>query len=66
MGIVYQEFPMTELYKKSILKLELDRVLELLAYCAGSADGKSACRDLRPISDADDVKRLFGRNIRSL
>ena len=30
---------MSELYNKSLLKLELDQVLELLAECAGSAEG---------------------------
>ena len=34
---------MSELYEKSLLKLELDQVLELLAGCAGSAGGKEAC-----------------------
>ena len=35
---------MWELYEKSTEKLELNRVLELLADCAGSEDGKAACR----------------------
>ena len=34
---------MSELYLKSLLKLELDQVLELLAGCAGSQGGKEAC-----------------------
>ena len=46
---------MSELYEKSLLKLELDRVLEQLADCAGSADGKERCRKLRPSSDLDEV-----------
>ena len=33
---------MSELYEKSIKKLELDQVLQLLADCAGSADGKGS------------------------
>ena len=39
---------MSELYEKSLVKLELDQVLELLAACAGSEGGKAACRALRP------------------
>ena len=46
---------MSELYEKSIVKLELDRVLEQLADCAGSAQGKRACLMLRPSSDLDEV-----------
>lgn len=50
---------MSELYNKSILKLELDRVLELLADCAGSAQGKNLARALRPVSDLQDVNALL-------
>ena len=50
---------MSELYEKSILKLELDQVLELLAQCAGSFEGKAACLQLRPISDLEDVQALL-------
>lgn len=50
---------MSELYEKSILKLELDRVLEMLADCAGSEEGKTACMRLRPCQDIDDVKMLL-------
>ena len=50
---------MSELYEKSIQKLELDRVLQLLANCAGSADGKAACLKLKPVSDPEDVKILL-------
>lgn len=39
---------MWELYEKSTEKLELNRVLELLADCAGSGDGKAACRAFAP------------------
>lgn len=46
---------MSELYQKSLLKLELDRVLEQLANCAGSQDGKQRCLQLRPSSDLEDV-----------
>ena len=34
---------MSELYEKSLRKLELDQVLQLLAECAGSEGGKEAC-----------------------
>ncbi len=50
---------MSELYKKSLLKLELDKVLEMLAECAGSRGGKEACLRLRPISDLEDVQALL-------
>ena len=50
---------MSELYDKSIHKLELDRVLELLADCAGSNEGKACCLSLRPVSDLEDVQRLL-------
>ena len=42
---------MSELYEKSLLKLELDQVLEQLASCAGSIGGKEACLRVRPTSD---------------
>lgn len=47
---------MSELYEKSLLKLELDQVLQQLADCAGSSAGKEACLHLRPLSDLDEVK----------
>ena len=50
---------MSELYQKALLKLELDQVLELLAECAGSQEGKAACRNLRPNSDFEDVKLML-------
>ena len=50
---------MSELYEKSLLKLELDRVLEQLAERAGSGLGKIACRNLRPTSDLEDVQALL-------
>ena len=52
---------MSELYEKSILKLELDKVLEMLADCAGSGEGKTACKRLRPCHDVDDVKLLLNQ-----
>ena len=50
---------MSELYDKSLLKLELDKVLVLLAECAGSAEGKNACLNLRPTSDLEDVQAML-------
>lgn len=50
---------MSELYEKSLFKLELDQVLEQLAQCAGSSEGKEKCRRLRPSSDLEDVQTLL-------
>ena len=50
---------MSELYEKSLYKLELDKVLEQLAECAGSEIGKEKCRALRPISDLEEVQILL-------
>lgn len=50
---------MTELYEKSFTKLELVQVLEMLAECAGSEEGKRACRSLCPTSDLEDVCRML-------
>ena len=50
---------MSELYEKSLLKLELDQVLELLAQCAGSQEGKESCLRLRPVSDLEDVQAML-------
>ena len=50
---------MSDLYEKSILKLELNRVLEQLAECAGSHQGKKVCLSLRPTSDLQDVQNLL-------
>ena len=50
---------MSELYEKSLIKLELDQVLTLLAECAGSEGGKEACLRLRPSSDLEDVNEML-------
>ncbi len=50
---------MSELYNKSIGKLELQQVLMLLADCAGSRDAKDACLQLYPVSDLEDVQALL-------
>ncbi|MCD7858992.1 MAG: endonuclease MutS2 [Firmicutes bacterium] len=52
---------MSELYEKSIGKLELDAVLAQLADCAGSEAGKAACRSLRPSGDAADVRAMLAQ-----
>ena len=52
---------MSELYEKSLLKLELDQVLQLLSDCAGSRGGKEACLLVRPTSDLEDVKELLAQ-----
>jgi len=49
---------MSELYEKSIAKLELDQILRKLADCAGSPEGKKACLSLCPSADIDDVRLL--------
>ena len=48
---------MTDLFEKSIQTQELPRVLELLAACAVTDEGKDRCRVLRPMTDPDDVQR---------
>ncbi len=50
---------MSELYEKSLWKLELDQVLGQLSQCAGSMGGKEACRRLRPTSDLEDVELML-------
>ena len=50
---------MSELYDKSLVKLELDRVLEMLADRAGSDGAKEICRALRPIADLEEVQVLL-------
>ena len=50
---------MSELYEKSLLKLELDQVLEQLASCAGSVGGKEACLRIYPSSELDEVNLML-------
>ena len=49
---------MNQMYEKSLHKLELDAVLELLAGQAVSDAAKELCRNLRPEQDVDEVRRL--------
>ena len=44
---------------KSIKKLELAQVLELLAQCACSADGKELCKNLEPNTDLEEVQVML-------
>ena len=50
---------MSDLYLKSIQRLELSGVLSMLADCAGSAEGKTACLHLEPVSDLETVVALL-------
>ena len=50
---------MSELYEKSLKKLELEQVLELLSQCAGSQEAKTACMRLTPVSDLEEVQTLL-------
>ena len=50
---------MSELYEKSLYKLELDQVLALLAECAGSLGGKEACLRVLPSSDLEEVELML-------
>ncbi len=50
---------MSELYEKSLIKLELNQVLEQLSQCAGSPEGKKSCLALRPVSDLEEVQLLL-------
>ena len=50
---------MSELYEKSLQKLELPQVLQLLSACAGSVGGKEACLRLSPVTDLEEVELLL-------
>lgn len=50
---------MSELSEKSLVKLELDQVLSLLADCAGSEGGKEICLHLHPSSDLEEVQLML-------
>lgn len=50
---------MSELYEKSLIKLELDQVLKLLSECAGSEGGKESCLHLKPTSDLEEVNQML-------
>ena len=48
---------MNDLFEKSIQTLELPRVLEMLAGCAVTDEGRERALSLRPMADLDDVRR---------
>ena len=50
---------MSQLYEKSLLKLELDQVFIQLSQCAGSQGGREACLGLHPTSDLEEVRLLL-------
>ena len=50
---------MFALYENSLKKVELDQVLLMLADCAGSEEGKTACLNIKPNSDLDDVRSML-------
>ena len=52
---------MSELYEKSLQKLELFQVLQMLSACAGSVGGKEACLRLAPITDLEEVNLLLAQ-----
>ncbi len=49
---------MNEQYEKSLHKLELDKVLALLAEQACSVAGKEQCAKITPLTDADEIRIL--------
>ena len=48
-----------DLFEKSIVTLELPKVLELLAAEAVTEEGKARCLSLRPMTDPEDVGRAL-------
>ena len=50
---------MTDLFEKSIVTLELPRVLEQLSACAATQEGKERALALRPLTEPDDVQRAL-------
>ena len=52
---------MSDLYERSLLKLELDQVLTQLAACAGSQEGKQVCLQLRPNNDLEEVRIMLSQ-----
>ena len=55
---------MSKLFEKSIHTLELDQVLDRLAECAVTEEGKERCRKLTPMADKiihAHIARMVGR-----
>ena len=44
--------------KKALKTLEYNKIIALLEQCAGSAQGKAYCRELLPVSDLSQIKRM--------
>ena len=49
---------MDELYQKSLIKLEYDKILQLLADQAVIEDAKAQCLAAKPLTDVEDIVRL--------
>ena len=56
---------MLELYAGSMKKVELDKVLSLLAGCASSHLGKDACLSLKPVSDIEEVNSMLSETLQA-
>ena len=50
---------MNEQYQKSLTKLELYKVLALLADHASSPAAKERCLAVRPLDDAEEIRLLY-------
>ena len=48
---------MSELFEKSMETLELPKVLELLAACAATDEGRERALSLRPMTDLEEIQR---------
>lgn len=44
--------------KKALKTLEYNKIIALLEQCAGSTQGKAYCRELLPVSDLSQIKRM--------
>lgn len=44
--------------KKALKTLEYNKIIALLEQCAGSTQGKTYCRELLPVSDLSQIKRM--------
>ncbi|MBO2528112.1 MAG: endonuclease MutS2, partial [Clostridiales bacterium] len=52
---------MTDLYEKSLNKLELAAILDMLADCADSEAAKEKCKALLPLENAEEIAILQGQ-----
>ena len=44
--------------KKALKTLEYNKIITLLEQCAGSAQGKTYCRNLQPLSDLSQIRHM--------